>query len=176
MSEYNEEALVMQAIAELPYVTHAYEQLIRKHHSLIYRSALSMLRDEGDAEDATQTILLKVFHGLPNFQQRSSFKTWILTITSNTCISMLNKIKKEQAQFESTAEPDSFVGNGSEMANVQSFKEIVDDLDSTERQILTLRFVADASLQEISDIMDMGLSAVKMRYYRALEKLKDEQS
>ena len=43
-----------------------------------------------------------------------------------------------------------------------------------DREILVLRFVAELEFQEIADIMHMGLSATKMRYKRALEKLRNQ--
>lgn len=43
-----------------------------------------------------------------------------------------------------------------------------------DREILVLRFVAELEFQEIADIMHMGLSATKMRYKRALDKLREK--
>ena len=43
-----------------------------------------------------------------------------------------------------------------------------------DREILVLRFVAELEFQEIADIMHMGLSATKMRYKRALDRLRDK--
>ena len=47
------------------------------------------------------------------------------------------------------------------------------DLSPTDREILTLRFVADLNLQEIAETTDLSLSATKMRLYRAIDRLQE---
>lgn len=86
--------LVAQAIGELPYVTTAYEELMRRHYALIHRTCVTMLRDASEAEDISQLVLIKVFNGLPKFRGRARFKTWLLKVTSNCCLTRLKKRKQ----------------------------------------------------------------------------------
>ena len=175
MSKLDDAELVALAMTQLPYVTTAYEALAKRYHGLIYRTCLGMLRNPNDAEDVTQAVLIKVFNGLPKFEQRASFKTWVLRIATNTCITAAKKKQKEQEYLEPLEDEESHGQTVPDHAEADiPFNEIIHMLDETEQRILTLRFVGESSLNEIAEIMEMGLSAVKMRFYRALEKLKSQ--
>lgn len=172
--------LVAEAIRELPYVTRAYELLMRRHYRLIGQTCQRMLRDPHEAEEASQDIMLKVFNALPRFEGRASFKTWILRISTNTCITRIQKRKLEAARYVSDSEMpiQEFAGDASNDPSQQpssEFASLTGSLSSDELQLVTLRFVGDLGLAEIAEVMGTGLSATKMRYYRALEKLKAEQ-
>ena len=178
LSEQEDVALVALTKQELPYVTRAYEELMRRHYRLMYNACLVILRNPSEAQDACQDILLKVFMALQRFDGRASFKTWLMKITTNTCITRSQKRKLESERFvENNAavlqEPDP--GGGPEASLQASFEVLVQSLSNEDRQLLTLRFVGGLSLPEIGKVMSLGLSAAKMRYYRALEKLKKEE-
>ena len=172
--------LVARAIQELPYGTRAYESLMRRYFRLIGQTCQRMLRDPHEAEEARQDIMLKVFNALPRFEGRASFKTWLLRISTNTCITRIQKRKLEAARYVSDSEMpiQEFAGDAGEDPSTQpdnEFEALTSSLSSDELQLVTLRFVGDLGLGEIAEVMGIGLSATKMRYYRALEKLKAEQ-
>lgn len=177
MSNIEDSVLVVQAKNELPYTTLAYEILTKRYHGLIYRTCFGILRDTRDAEDASQLVLLKIFNSLHQFEQRSSFKTWLLRIVSNTCFTLAKKRQREVDAHVSL--PDDEEASPELIAPLKDvelpFDLMIEKLDIVEKQILTLRFVSELSLNEVADIMSLGLSAVKMRYYRAIEKLKHHQ-
>lgn len=178
-SDADDEVLVAQAIDELPYVTRAYEILVRRHYSLIYRTCQHILKDPGEAEETCQIILLKVFNGLPRFQGRSAFKTWLVKIVTNTCFSRHQQLKLARQRYTDLEESDldkRIVGSDDspESLWLDNFETMVHCLNEEEKKIVSLRFVSELSLAEIADVMDMKLSATKMRFYRALEKLKEQ--
>jgi len=169
--------LVAQAISELPYVTTAYETLVRRHYMLIYRTCLGMLRSPNEAEDVTQIVLLKVFNSISTFEGRSSFKTWLLRITTNSAINRINKLKLERGRYThlTDASENELIDNNNPLETSlekDGFDYLVCDLNNDEKTILSLRFVNDLSLEEISIVIGIKLSATKMRFYRALKKLK----
>jgi len=61
----------------------AVEQLIRTHQRFIYNVALKLVREEDDAADLTQEVLIKVLTRLDQFEQKSSFRTWLYRIVMN---------------------------------------------------------------------------------------------
>lgn len=171
--------LVAQAIKELPYVTQSYELLIKRYYPLIYRTCFGILRNSDEAEEASQVILLKVFNGLPRFQERSTFKTWLIKIVNNTCFSRHQKLKRERTFYSAFAEQNDDSHNEQHDESPESlwrdnFDVMVDGLAEEEQRILSLRFVSELSLAEIAILMELGLSATKMRFYRALGKLKEK--
>ena len=179
LSDADDAVLVAQAIEELPYVTQAYEILVRRHYRLIYRTCLHILKDPNEAEDVTQIILLKVFNGLPQFQARSMFKTWLVKIVTNTCFSRLQQLKQRRQRYTKLEESslDQFnadSGNSPESLWLDNFETMIFCLNEKEKKIVSLRFVSELSLAEIAVVMEMKLSATKMRFYRALKKLKEQ--
>lgn len=118
--------------------------------------------------------MLKVLHGLRHFEGKAKFKTWLYSITYNECITQYRKEKRKRRLFDALSldsqdeaqEPDEQI---LDRAGLDRWLVHVNPVD---REILVLRFVAELEFQEIADIMHMGLSATKMRYKRALEKLR----
>ncbi|MDH3387420.1 MAG: sigma-70 family RNA polymerase sigma factor [Gammaproteobacteria bacterium] len=175
-SQLDDADLVARAMEELPYVTRSYQVLAGRYYPLLLRYCINMLREQAEAEDACQVILLKVFRGLPRFQGRSSFKTWLFKIAANTCYSQMQKLKRERERFarldretlDSTVEtnPTNF-----QTLRKDKFENMIESLSEQEQHLLGLRFLGELSLDEIAEIMGMGLSATKMRFYRALKKL-----
>ncbi|MGH1471434.1 MAG: sigma-70 family RNA polymerase sigma factor [Cellvibrionaceae bacterium] len=159
---------------ELPYVTHSYEGLMLRHQKLIRHVVYGVVKDHFSVDDVVQEVMMKVFNKLTTFEGRSSFKTWLMTICMNTSISFLRKNKRYKLEND-TDEYDApaILDEGSSRIDIDSFDKLIRDLDEKERQIVTLKFVAELEFQEIATALGMGLSAIKMRYYRAVEKLKE---
>ncbi len=165
----SDEALVACACDELPYRTRAYEELMSRHERLMFGVCLRLVGSRADAEDITQDVMLKVFSKLGSFEGRSSFKTWLVRVTRNACKDWLKKRAISRQYSESLA-------NEPQEQSTIAYEEnrllgLLKELSPADREILTLRFVADLSLQEISETSDIGLSATKMRLYRAIERL-----
>ncbi|MCG8536726.1 MAG: sigma-70 family RNA polymerase sigma factor, partial [Pseudomonadales bacterium] len=126
-----------------------------------------------DAEEVVHEVMLRVFHGLQKFKGDSSFKTWLYRIAYNESMTMLRK-RKDQDSLEDV--PESYLlgeGKGVER-DVMAMRvdRWVSQLNEEDRTIVVFRAVAELEFKEIATIVDMKLSAVKMRYQRALEKLK----
>ncbi|GAB1268400.1 RNA polymerase sigma factor SigX [Aurantivibrio infirmus] len=179
-SASSDEELVALAKLELPYVTTSYEQLVRRHEKLIRHVCYGIVKDKSLADDISQEVMLNVFRKLYSFENRSSFKTWLMTISVNTSISYCRKRERDELfiEYSSQTNPKNN-GNSesrSEQSNLESstdpFEQLVSQLDEKERQIVTLKFVAELEFNEIAESLELGTSAVKMRYYRALKKLK----
>ncbi len=162
--------LVTLAQKELPYGMRAYEELVRRHEAVLYAVCVRLLGTKEDAEDVSQDVMLKVFSSIQRFEGKSSFKTWLLRIANNACIDRLKKKAvadryNESLRHESLAYAEP---NHDDDHALQLLRQVSED----ERQVLVLRFVADLSLQEIANSLDLSLSATKMRLYRATEKLR----
>lgn len=166
--------LVKLAQKELPYGMRAYEELVHRHEAVLYAVCVRLLGTREDAEDVSQDVMLKVFTSIKRFEGRSSFKTWLLRIATNTCTDWLKKRVVADRYSESLRnEPLAF----SEQTHDDDHAlRLLRQMTADERQILTLRFVADLNLQEIADSLNLSLSATKMRLYRATEKLRERAS
>jgi len=174
--ELSDEQLVLRAHDELFHVTRAYEELMRRYQRTLFNVCARYLGNDRDADDVCQEVMLKVLYGLKNFEGKSKFKTWLYSITYNECITQYRKERRKrrlldalslEPQEEASEEPAPKV---EERGGLDRWLTHVNPID---REILVLRFVAELEFQEIADIMHMGLSATKMRYKRALDRLRE---
>ena len=156
---------------ELPYQMRAYEQLMSRYEKLLFSVCLRLLGNRLDAEDVAQDVMLKVFGSIQKFEERAMFKTWLLRIARNECIDRQRRQAVSRRYMEAARnEPVVYEDAGVEDDPVTA---LLDRMDQSDREVLTLRYVADFSLQEVADIVGIGLSATKMRLYRATDRLRE---
>ena len=169
--------LIALCKAELPYVTTAFEKLVRHYEPLVYQTCLRYLKSENDAEEATQDVFLRLFFNIEKFDGRSSFKTWLFRIVANICASKyrsLRRIKEQQqAYFDHLESIQHEDPSYHDLERVDGpLMSALDTLAAEDREILILRHVSDLSFQEISEVLELKLSASKMRLYRAEQRLR----
>lgn len=186
--EPSDENLIEQIAAEYPYGTDAFEQLLRRYEPMVYRTCLRYLGNAHDAEEAAQDAFLRVFHGAKKFAGRSSLKTWMYRIVANVCATRYQKNlkrKERKADYQqyfadnfdpdaATATPDT--GSDSPGEFEGPVAKALERLSEKDRQIISLRHVSDLSVPEIAEILDLKLSAAKMRLSRAEERFRTNYS
>ncbi len=174
--ELTDEELVERANRELFHTTVAYEELMRRYQRTLFNVCARYLGNERDADDVCQEVMLKVLHGLRQFEGKAKFKTWLYSITYNECITQYRKEKRKRRLLDALSldpqEEESPELDATQVTDRISLDRWLVHVNQVDREILVLRFVAELEFQEIADIMRMGLSATKMRYKRALEKLR----
>ena len=147
---------------------------MRRYQRTLFNVCARYLGNERDADDVCQEVMLKVLHGLKHFEGKAKFKTWLYSITYNECITQYRKEKRKRRLYDALSLDGQEEAHEPEQPAVDSkgLDYWLVHVNQVDREILILRFVAELEFQEISDIMRMGLSATKMRYKRALEKLR----
>jgi RNA polymerase sigma-70 factor, ECF subfamily len=69
----------------------AYGQLVSPHRAELHAHCYRMLGSVPDAEDALQEALLRAWRGLPRFEGRSSLRSWLYTIATNSCLRAIER-------------------------------------------------------------------------------------
>lgn len=133
----------------------------------VYRFSLLILRDVQLAQDVTQEVFLKVNQYASQMRGRD-VKAWMLAIARNTAFNTLNKRKHEIAE-----EDDFFASIPENKGNSYEFYEMISPLEELDREIITLYIVGGLKHREIAGVVHLKESAVRKRYTRALEKLKN---
>lgn len=166
----------------------AYALLIEEYKNPVYNLAYRMTNNIEDAEDLAQETFLRSFRELSRYDTNRRFYTWLYTISLNL---IRNHLKKEGRKivFRKTAGSFDLSVSGT-TANASG----VDDTDEAKRgekaqleiclqklspelrELLVLRFYQGFSFETISEITGCSQSAVKMRVYRGLEKLREMMS
>ncbi len=158
----------------------AFSGLIDKYQGRVRGYCLNVLGNREPAEDAAQEIFIKAYRGLPGFNAKASFSTWLYRITVNHCRDILRKkIRQKTESWDELLEKE---GEAMEAA-LSGESRIQDDLDRTEclrrtlraltekaRDILVLREIQGLSYQEIAEVMGCSLDGVKARLRRAREE------
>jgi len=146
--------------------------LLQRHHSALVARCFAYLRNREDAEDAAQETELRAFRAIRNFRQDASFRTWLFAIGERQC----HDLARKRARHVLTEHLRSLIEMHEEnLANTlqsdetgRAVSKVFTKLPRRERDVLMLRFYLDLPLQEISAYLGLGLSATKMRLYRAL--------
>ncbi|MFT7244091.1 MAG: RNA polymerase sigma-70 factor (ECF subfamily) [Candidatus Azotimanducaceae bacterium] len=166
------ELLVRQAQLELPYRKVAFEQLAELLYPGVRRLATGVTGNQAFADSATQDVLLRALHGLPKLKQTDSFPFWLRRITINVCNSAMTKEKREREKLEAYSSQADL--SDTPEGDSPSYNQMVAGLNIEERTIVSLKILEDLEFQEIARVVDQTVSATKMRYYRALDKMKTQ--
>jgi len=148
--------------------------LLQRHHVALLTRCYFYLRNQEDAEDAAQETELRVFRAIKSFRGDAKFRTWLFAIGDRQCYDIAQKRSRHiiddhlHALIEIHEENIRKTATSHEKNIIVS--RIITELPKQERDVIVLRFYMDLSLQDISETLGLGLSATKMRLYRALEK------
>ncbi|MEA3405456.1 MAG: sigma-70 family RNA polymerase sigma factor [Pseudomonadota bacterium] len=173
ISQLDEAKLIEQAKQELPHVTLAFEELVRRHEKMVYAICLRYFGDVQQAEEISQETFIKVFQQINKFRGDAKFSTWLYRVTINLCHTAA---QKKTSLFDDPVEDyaddlrlsEEFECDDEE----QCIQYCIDQQKEQEKAMISMRFNTDLSLQEISDVLNIKLSATKMRLYRAMESFK----
>lgn len=177
----DEDALIKLCVEQLPYVPTGFEELIKRYQKKVFYLCKRYLSVEGEAEDATQEVFMKVFHALPSFDNRSAFTTWLFSIAINHCKTLLTKrnLHNQRYEYGNVQAEDDYLDEGGDIAQdaeTEDEKECIQDaiskMNEDERDMILLRFSSELALDDIAKVLGKKLSATKMGFYRALEKFK----
>ncbi len=162
----------------------AFGQLIEAYQGPVYNLAYRMLNNSGEAEEAAQEAFIRAYTRLESYDPAHKFSTWLLSITSNYCI---DQIRKRRAILLSIDEPlaphpalHSENSKGPEAQAVAVEQEemvqgMLNELAPEYREAVVLRYWYDMSYDEIAEVQDTTVSAVKSRLFRARRQLAETQ-
>jgi RNA polymerase sigma-70 factor (ECF subfamily) len=177
--ELTDTQLVELCQTQLPYDTTAFEVLLRRYEPLVYRTCRRYLGHDQDAEDACQDALLRVFHALPRFERRSAFRTWLFRVVANVCATRWEKRKRwltDQAEYLAAVQEQPTAREVPQPEHLDEVTGVIGEglemLGPDDRQVLILRHVTGLSFDELAATFEIGLSAAKMRLYRAEQRLR----
>ena len=156
----------------------AFGRLVETYQRPVFALTYRMLGDYSEAEDAAQETFLRAYSRLDQYDPGRKFSTWLFSIANYHCI---DRLRKRRVQFvgldESpvvfSLEGDSAKPEAEALAGEQAeeMQALVNQLEPEYRTPLVLRYWNDCSYQEIADVMDISVAAVKSRLFRARKKL-----
>lgn len=155
----------------------ALNYLIQRHKKKVYTSILIILKDQYLAEDIFQETFIKVIDSLNSgtYKEEGKFLPWVLRISHNLCIDYFRKVKRKpvivDAEGKDVLESIGFVDQNVEDAlikeqSAQSIQSLVKLLPEEQREVLVLRYYAELSFKEISEMTNVSINTAlgRMRY------------
>ena len=161
----------------------AYDKLAEIYQKKIYGLSFHLTRNQMDAQDVTQEVLLTLFRKINMFQGKSAFSSWVYRIAVNASYMKLRSKKKEPNVSIDELMP-SFNSAGFQQEKIQDWSEntesllftketrdvinkAVDLLPEKEKVVFLLRDVEGISSEKAGEILDLTVPAVKSRLHRA---------
>lgn len=156
----------------------AFTKLVETYQNPVYNMCFRMLGEAGAAEDAAQETFWRAYQNLKKYDPQRSFITWILSIAAHYCIDQQRK--RRIPLFELDEFPDFDLGDASlptpekqlslseEDAALHS---LINTLQPIDRAAVIMKYWHECSEEEISEMLELSVSAVKSRLHRARKQL-----
>ena len=161
-----------------PPETPSIETLMHLYYPAMYRLAVSILRDPDEAEDATQDSFIAAALALESYHGEASPKTWLYSITANTCYTLLRKRKARQRLSQVLQAFQNLFGRqpAPEEQAVQDDQNdqlwnAVNRLDEKHRLPVLLYYQFDLPVAEIAGMLGISSGTVHSRLYYARQQL-----
>ena len=154
------------------------EQLIKlfdQWNVPIFKYVFSRIGRREDAEDITQEVFIKAWNHRHSFDPlKSSYKTWIFVIATNTIRDFLRSKRNQlHSELDGTISSNTDIKQETEHALMaQYISTQLRSLKEHDQELIILRYRQDLSIKDISNILNIREGAVKVRLHRALQKLK----
>jgi RNA polymerase sigma-70 factor (ECF subfamily) len=162
--------------------TALYEILIRRYNPYLYKIGRSYNYNHEDTQDLMQETFVSAYFGLPDFENRAAFKTWIFKIMLNNCYHKRQKASfKNEIDFEigdNTSPLFSTIADTGKTVMNKELNSVIEraltEIPETYRMVFTLREISGLNLAETAAVLDISQTNVKVRLNRAKAMLRQE--
>ena len=175
--DVNDTALVREIVKSNN--TMLFAILYDRYAKIVYNKCYGFANSQAEAEDLTQDVFLMLFVKLGSFKGQSKFSTWLYSFTYNFCVNYVQRDKhkknenktvvtdqvKDEEVFDEIDDAALFELKADKLAKAMSI------IEPNDKMILMMKYQDDLSIKEISEGLEIGESAVKMRLKRAKEKV-----
>ena len=168
---------VMDVAALIPHILagngQAYAEVVEHYQHMVYTVCHRVLRNNEDAEEATQDAFVKAYQHLAGFSGSAKFSTWLYSIAYRTAISQLRKRRNDTASVdELTHHPRAERDDGTERVELRHYLErALATLPEEDAALLSFFHLEEMSVEEIVTVTGLGASNVKVKLHRGRRKL-----
>lgn len=161
----------------------AFKLLVEKYQQKVYWHIRRMVTEHENANDVMQNTFIKVWKGLENFRADSQLFTWIYRIATNECLNYLSQQRKHQAvSFDSSDQEDESGLSPSQYIRAESnpidpdkllekLKSAIESLPEKQRLVFNMRYYDEMPYEQISEILNTSVGALKASYFHAAKKI-----
>ena len=159
----------------------AYTDLIKRHQRFVFTLALRFSKNREDAEEIAQDCFVKAYRSLPSFQRQSKFSTWLYSIVYTTAMTAL---RKKRVDTDSIDDENTYIqlenhsGYDTNSAENKSrsyyLNQAIAQLLPDDAAIISLFYMGEQSLEEIGQALGIEANTVKVKLFRARQRLKEK--
>ncbi len=177
MQEYGDKE-ILEMFAGTTDSNRAFRLLVEKYNERLYWHIRKIVISHDDADDVLQNTFVKVWKGLRNFRYDSELFTWMYRIATNESITFLNNKKKmafstgsdiEDILLNNLESDVYFDGNKIE----KELQKAVLKLPERQRIVFNMKYFDNMKYEEIADIMEVTVGALKASYHHAVKKIQE---
>jgi RNA polymerase sigma-70 factor (ECF subfamily) len=164
----------------------AFEQIMRQHNRMLFRTARAILGDDAEAEDALQEAYVQAYHSLESFRGDAKLSTWLARIVANEALMRLRKQKRraeivpiqpaagQELEQVSDTDMNNAPDTSAERKEMRLLLEAqIDALPDAYRTVFMLRAVEELSVEETADVLEIPQATVRTRFFRARSLLRE---
>ena len=154
-------------------------EIYKRYYAKVYHTCFSYARNHDDAFDLTQDVMIKVFGNMEGFEGKSSFSTWVFSITRNHCLSKFSR--KKMLLYEDIYAANNLIADEISSDDLENRKrkeqvelelqKYLDLLPENDKKLIELKYFHNYSVKDLQHVFDLSASAVKMRLLRARQRI-----
>lgn len=152
----------------------AFAVLIGRYSDPLYRHALGMTGSPDVAEDILQTSFIKAYSHLG--EVRGRFDAWLFRIVANGCKDWLKNIRRTHLSYDEDDQPSGYATPDEDLNRTELRQDLdgaLSQLAPSLREAFIMKHVEGRSYEEMADILNTTVGALKMRVHRAREALQN---
>jgi RNA polymerase sigma-70 factor (ECF subfamily) len=158
----------------------AFGKLVERFQRDVYGKAYSILKNHLDADDVVQETFLRVYRALPGFRFESSFRTWLITITTRQALNYLGRSRSSHESLDQGPEGTEHLAlrvEDNQMASLldqesrRLLREALPRLPKRQREALLLKIEKDWKYEQIAAEMAISVGSVKAHIFHAIQNL-----
>jgi RNA polymerase sigma-70 factor (ECF subfamily) len=157
---------------------YGFNLLVRTYQQRVYWHIRKMVIDHDDADDVTQEVFIKIHKSIDTFREDALLYTWIYRIATNESLSFLQRKKRRfflpigDVAAELTSKLDSSAHISGDEIQLKLQKALL-KLPDKQRVVFNMKYFDDLSYEEISEITNTSVGALKASYHHAVKKIED---
>ncbi len=152
----------------------AYVVLMERYKHMVHTVTSRVLRNEMDAEEATQDVFVRAYHRLSEFQGNAKFSTWLYSIAYRTAISALRRRRDRSTSLDglmANGQEPAIAPEGNDSDRKHHLEKALATLPPEDAAMLTMYYLEEMSVAEIVTVTGLGASNVKVKLHRGRSKL-----
>lgn len=157
---------------------YGFNMLVRAYQQKVYWHIRKMVIDHDDADDLTQEVFIKIHKHIDSFREDSQLYTWIYRISTNECLSFLQRKKRRfflpigDVSKELANKLDNSTHVSGDEIQLKLQKALL-TLPDKQRMVFNMKYFDDMTYEAISEITGTSVGALKASFHHAVKKIEE---